>query len=270
MGSLRIMGSVKATFEAEGCGDVIKVSTLPRPKGKLMFVKALVNGRTSWALVDMGASHNFIAKEEASKLGVEYAKEPDTLKTVNASPVPILGISRKVPLSLGDWSDTVDITVVNMDDFALVLGLEFMDSVRPFSFERDRSMTIVKDQGAWSVPITREEVEAKMISSIHLEKGVKKGQETFLATLVENEPYGGEVPSEIAKVLEENDYMSSSYQSAMEVPKFCKCGIPVGQKQSWTTRNPRRRFVCCKFYNPRIGLNGCNTFTWVDDTMNEW
>uniref|UniRef100_A0A803NAM3 Uncharacterized protein n=1 Tax=Chenopodium quinoa TaxID=63459 RepID=A0A803NAM3_CHEQI len=203
MGSLRIMGSVKATFEAEGCSNVVKVSILPRPKGKLMFVEALVNGRASKELVDMGASHKFIAKEEASKLGVKYTKEPGTLKTVNTSPVPILGIARKVPLCLGEWSGTVDLTVVNMDDFSLALGLEFMDSVRPFSFERDGSMTIVKDQGAWSVPITWEEVEAKMISTIQLEKGVKKGQETFLATLVEDEPCGGEVPTEVVGVLKE-------------------------------------------------------------------
>uniref|UniRef100_A0A803N1F8 Reverse transcriptase/retrotransposon-derived protein RNase H-like domain-containing protein n=1 Tax=Chenopodium quinoa TaxID=63459 RepID=A0A803N1F8_CHEQI len=201
MRSLRIVGIVKVAFKVEKGSDVDKVSTLPRPKGTLRFVEALVNGKASRALVDTGASHNLIAKEEASKLGVNYAKKPGTLKTINASPMLIPGVSKKVPRRLGGWSGTVDLTIVNMDDFSLVLGLEFMDSMRSFAFERDRSMSIVKDYGEWSVPITREEVEAKIISAILL----KKGQATFLATLVEDEPHGGEVLQSSPKCLKTFD-----------------------------------------------------------------
>ncbi|KAL2941452.1 Capsule polysaccharide export inner-membrane protein CtrB [Bienertia sinuspersici] len=51
---------------------------------------------------------------------------------------------------------------------------------------------------------------------------------------------------------------------------ICNCGIPVAHKQSWTSRNPGRRFVTCKLSNPAVGMNGCGTFAWVDDHQVEW
>ncbi|KNA03308.1 hypothetical protein SOVF_210450, partial [Spinacia oleracea] len=81
-----------------------------------------------------------------------------TLKTVNTSPVPIHGVIRGVSLQLGDWKGTVDLTVVPMDDFSMVLGLEFMDTVAPWTMQRDGAMIIARDQEACSVPVAREEV----------------------------------------------------------------------------------------------------------------
>uniref|UniRef100_A0A803M798 Retrotransposon gag domain-containing protein n=1 Tax=Chenopodium quinoa TaxID=63459 RepID=A0A803M798_CHEQI len=78
MGSLRHFSSVRATPKAEESAEVVKVSTLPRPKGSLMFVDTLVNGRASKALVDCGASHNFITEKEVMKLGIKYTMEPST------------------------------------------------------------------------------------------------------------------------------------------------------------------------------------------------
>ena len=64
---------------------------------------------------------------------------------------------------------------------------------------------------------------------------------------------------------------SSSYHSASpETPTHCQCGIPVANKQSWTPRNPGRRFVGCKFYNPATGWKGCGSFAWIDNQQEEW
>ncbi|KAL2938115.1 Transcription factor MafB [Bienertia sinuspersici] len=51
---------------------------------------------------------------------------------------------------------------------------------------------------------------------------------------------------------------------------FWRCGVHVAHKQSWTSRNPGRKFVVCKFYNPSIGRLECETFAWVDKDMEEW
>ncbi|KMS97525.1 hypothetical protein BVRB_5g126380 [Beta vulgaris subsp. vulgaris] len=141
MGTLRLLSSVKATIERpKGEGDIAKVCTLPRiKKSSLMFVEAVVNGRTYKALVDMSASHNFVAEKEAARLMLRYAKELGVLKTVNTSPVPIHGIARSISLHLGEWKGTIDHIVVPMDDFSLVLGIEFMDSVKPWTFEKGRN-----------------------------------------------------------------------------------------------------------------------------------
>uniref|UniRef100_A0A803MP99 Ty3 transposon capsid-like protein domain-containing protein n=1 Tax=Chenopodium quinoa TaxID=63459 RepID=A0A803MP99_CHEQI len=186
------------------CGGPHWARDCPGRQKLSAIIASGVNGRASKALVDCGASHNFITEKEAMKLGIKYTQEPGRIKTVNTSPVPILGVAHKVPICLGQWSGTIYLTVVHMDDFSLVLGLEFIDTVRPFSLEADGSIMIKRDQGSWSVPVTREEVEAKIISAIQVSRGIKKGQETFLAALVEEEePHGNEVPSEISGVLVE-------------------------------------------------------------------
>ncbi|CAO2837952.1 unnamed protein product [Amaranthus hypochondriacus] len=100
MGSLCLFNNVQATPKAEENTEVVKVSTLFCLKGSLMFVDALVNGKCSKALVDYGASHNFITEKETMKLGIKYTKEPGRIKTVNTSPVPILGVAHKVPICL--------------------------------------------------------------------------------------------------------------------------------------------------------------------------
>ncbi|GAA0147437.1 hypothetical protein LIER_07136 [Lithospermum erythrorhizon] len=68
--------------------------------GGLMFVEAKVNGGNTKALVDTGASHNFMAEQEALKLGIKYTKESGWIKAVNASSQPILGVACEVPIQL--------------------------------------------------------------------------------------------------------------------------------------------------------------------------
>ncbi|KNA11817.1 hypothetical protein SOVF_131450, partial [Spinacia oleracea] len=199
MGTLRLRSSVKDTVEQ---GNVAKVSTLPRSKkSSLMFVEAMVNDKASKALVDTGATHNFVALRKATRVGLRYTKEPGTLKTVNTSPIPIHGVAQGVSLRLGEWKGTVDLTVIPMDDFSMVLGLEFMDTVAPWTMQRDGTMIIARDQEACSVPVTREVVEAKMLSVFQVNKGIKKGQVTFVDTLIEEGPHPSEVPKEVAMVL---------------------------------------------------------------------
>uniref|UniRef100_A0A803LJU2 Eukaryotic translation initiation factor 3 subunit G N-terminal domain-containing protein n=1 Tax=Chenopodium quinoa TaxID=63459 RepID=A0A803LJU2_CHEQI len=192
MGTLRLCNSVKATVEEpKEDKDLAKVCTLPRDKKPyLMFVEAIVGGKASKALVDTGATHNFVTLKEATRLGLKFTKKKGSLKTVNTIPAPIHGVARGVPLQLSEWEGAVDFTVVDMDDFNLVLGLEFMDSVRPFTFEEDGSLTIKRGQGTWSVPVAREGAEAKMLSAIQLDRGIKRKQTTFLATMVEEKPEG--------------------------------------------------------------------------------
>nr|KAJ0192858.1 hypothetical protein LSAT_V11C800427070 [Lactuca sativa] len=71
-------------------------------RGRLMFVDAKVNGGCTKALVDTGASHNFLAKDEAKKLGIKYIKNPGRLKVVNSLSKPIIGVAYGVPLKIAE------------------------------------------------------------------------------------------------------------------------------------------------------------------------
>ncbi|VVA40686.1 PREDICTED: DNA damage-inducible 1, partial [Prunus dulcis] len=47
----------------------------------VMFVDAMVNGKTTRCLVDTGASHNFMSVQEAKRLGCRVSKEAGSMKT---------------------------------------------------------------------------------------------------------------------------------------------------------------------------------------------
>ncbi|KAH9610423.1 hypothetical protein KSS87_020161 [Heliosperma pusillum] len=171
MGSLRLLNKI-AKEKPKVEGKPTKLDVLPRSSG-LIFVEAVVNEKRTKSLFDCGATHNFVTKEEATRLGLKYHKEGGSMKAVNSSSMPIHGVVRKVPLRLGEWKGNADFTVVNMDDYAMVLGMEFIDSVRPLAFEKDGSLTITSQGNARSIPVTREQVEAKTLSALQLKKGIK-------------------------------------------------------------------------------------------------
>ncbi|KAH7847417.1 hypothetical protein Vadar_025838 [Vaccinium darrowii] len=91
-----------------------------------MFVDVKVNGKSIRALVDTGATHNFIAGTEVERLGLSLEKETSHIKVVNSTAQPIYGNAMLVPLKVSTWEGRMDFTVVPMDDFQAILGLDFL------------------------------------------------------------------------------------------------------------------------------------------------
>jgi len=63
-------------------------ATVPQPQVQakgVMFVDAMVNGKTTRCLVDTGASHNFMSVQEAKRLGCRVSKGAGSMKTVNST-----------------------------------------------------------------------------------------------------------------------------------------------------------------------------------------
>ena len=48
------------------------------------------------------------------------------MKAVNSTALPVVGVVKRAVIQLGGWSDFVDFVVVGMDDFDVVLGMEFL------------------------------------------------------------------------------------------------------------------------------------------------
>ncbi|XP_022985147.1 uncharacterized protein LOC111483236 [Cucurbita maxima] len=93
----------------------------------LMFVDATINSRPSRStLIDSGATHNFIANQEARRLGLTIGKDLRKMKDVNSEALPIVGVSKRVPFKIGDWTGELDLVVARMDGFDVVLGMEFL------------------------------------------------------------------------------------------------------------------------------------------------
>ncbi|GFZ14973.1 hypothetical protein Acr_24g0011630 [Actinidia rufa] len=104
MGSLQLFNAIKATVD------------LTKGRGR-MYVEAKVRSFDTHALVDTGASRNFIEVKEAKRLGLQFKEEQGWLKAVNSEARPIYGVARDVQLHIGDWCGQVDFLVVPMDDY---------------------------------------------------------------------------------------------------------------------------------------------------------
>ena len=75
-------------------------------------------------------------------------------------------------MSIGEWHGQENLTVVTMDDFDVVLGLEFLAKVKPVLVPYTNTICILKGK-ACIVPIKRENVSSKMLSALQISKGVR-------------------------------------------------------------------------------------------------
>ncbi|KAK9757216.1 hypothetical protein RND81_01G148800 [Saponaria officinalis] len=58
--------------------------------------------------------------------------------------------------------------------------------------------------------------------------------------------------------------MSTATSSTFSrIPTKCKSSVPPALLTSWTSHNPGRRFLACKF-------RFCKYFSWVDEEQSEW
>jgi len=117
MGMMQILGA-SATTEV--------VSQRDPGRNRLEYVWMKVGGANILTTVDSGASHNFMGEDTARRIGLEFVLAMAQMKTVNSPPIGVLGIAERVDTTLGEWTGNVDFTIVQIDDYEVVLGMEFM------------------------------------------------------------------------------------------------------------------------------------------------
>ncbi|GJU26990.1 gag-aspartyl protease domain-containing protein [Tanacetum coccineum] len=160
----------------------------------LQYVEATINGVKVHALVDFGATHNFVAVDEANRLGINATKGSRTIKAVNSEAKPIHGVDKDVRAKIGEWEGTIDLSMVSMDNFKVVLRLEFLDKLRAFPMSFANPLCIL-DGG--KTCIVNKEWDAKSIAKTllvmqlmkvwKLERGLNKGDEECSFDLKEDE-----------------------------------------------------------------------------------
>ena len=119
VGSLQLLNALK----------VKSVPKMPQSKG-LIYIEAFVNGKATKALVDTGATHNFVSEDEAKRLELKASKEGGWLKTVNSAAKPSHGVTHGVTMHTISWEGKVDFTMTPMDDFKMVLRMDFLQKVK--------------------------------------------------------------------------------------------------------------------------------------------
>ncbi|KAK2987926.1 hypothetical protein RJ640_003404 [Escallonia rubra] len=105
--------------------------TPPKKKGDvpgkgLMYVDIKVNRKATRAMVDTGAIHNYIYGTEVERVGLTLEKGCGRVKAISSAAQPVAGIDRSVLIKVGPNKGRTNFSVVTMDDFKLILGLEFL------------------------------------------------------------------------------------------------------------------------------------------------
>ncbi|TYK27260.1 uncharacterized protein E5676_scaffold244G00270 [Cucumis melo var. makuwa] len=77
-------------------------------------------------MIDSGATHNFTIEVEARRLRLRWEKDSRRMKVVNSIALPIVGLVKRTTIKLRGWKGPIDFVVVKMDDFDVVLGMEFL------------------------------------------------------------------------------------------------------------------------------------------------
>ncbi|XP_012844529.1 PREDICTED: uncharacterized protein LOC105964566 [Erythranthe guttata] len=200
MGSLQLLNALKA-------------NPMPATSSKgLMYVEARINDTPTKVMVDTGATHNFITEDEAKRVGLRWTRRDGWLKAVNAKAQPLNGVARDAELHLGTWKGQVDFSVAPMDDFKVVLGMDFFRKVMAIPMPCFNSVCILEKGTPCMVPATsgptkEESTQPRQLSAIQVAKGVRRGEPTFLAALKEESPPNDkeeDVPPIIQTVLEVN------------------------------------------------------------------
>ena len=84
------------------CGDIAK-QTEKLGDFSMKYVDISINERPARAMVDFGAETNIMTKTAVERLGLNYAPSNTRLKTVNALPSLVCGVTQGVNITLGKW-----------------------------------------------------------------------------------------------------------------------------------------------------------------------
>ncbi|GAV67223.1 Chromo domain-containing protein/gag-asp_proteas domain-containing protein, partial [Cephalotus follicularis] len=196
IGSLQFLNAVKA-----------KVHVPKDAPDGTMYMETIIEGQPIKALVDTGATNNFISKDMAKRLCLKAYRGGGYIKVVNSKAKPLIGLAKDVGMKVGYWDGSVSLSIIPMDDYDLVLGMEFMDQVKAIHIPYANSLCILEEGKTCMVPCTRSNKGTKTLSAMQLDKSLKRNEETYLAALVENgpeaDPKPKDLPMQVEKVLED-------------------------------------------------------------------
>jgi len=88
------------------------------------------------ALVDTGSTHTFIHEEVARRLGLLIEHRPGiSVKVANGDRVTSPGVCKGTKIGIGKDTFTIDCFALPLDGFDIVLGVKWLKSLGPISFD---------------------------------------------------------------------------------------------------------------------------------------
>ncbi|KAK3016453.1 hypothetical protein RJ639_007808 [Escallonia herrerae] len=206
------VGNPKKSLTGEEPKDMPPKKKGDVPGKGLMYVDIKVNGKAIRAMVDTGATHNYISSTEVERLGLTLEKGCGRVKAINSAAQPVAGIARSVLIKIGPYEGRTNFSVVIMDDFKLILGLEFLHDTKTTVMPCTNSLVMLGNKPC-VIPTISSRVGERSISALQLKRGLKRDETTYLTMLRwdEIEEVSGPLPKEVKarwqKLLAEFNFM---------------------------------------------------------------
>jgi len=137
--------------------DLARIDALRKGKSgatdNLMYVKIGINGKNVNAMLDSGATHTFVAYRLVKELGLRLSDSHTSMKVVNSKAQRIAGMSYDVPIMLDQWRGKQDVLVVNLNDYNIILGLDFLRKAKIVLMPYLNGVMIVSEGCPCFVPV---------------------------------------------------------------------------------------------------------------------
>ncbi|KAH6770631.1 hypothetical protein C2S52_015434 [Perilla frutescens var. hirtella] len=171
------------TVPAMKDGATGESSTKSTKEKGLMFVDVKINEKPIRAIVDMGATHNYLASTEVERLGLVLEKGVGQVKAINSAIQPITGVVKSVLIKLRPYEGRTNLSVMAMMPHA---GALMMMGNKPCVAQTMSSKT-----------------SSKPLFAMQFIKGYRKNEPSFLCTLqIEDiKENSGKIPEAVKRIL---------------------------------------------------------------------
>ncbi|KAL0445652.1 UNVERIFIED_CONTAM: hypothetical protein Slati_1693100 [Sesamum latifolium] len=155
-------------------------------------------------MIDTGATHNYLASAKEERLGLVLEKGVGRVKAISSTAQPIAGVAKYVLINVGAYEGKTNLSVVVMDDFKLILELDFLRDTRTAVLPHVDSLMMMGTKPC-VIPTLAGRTGEKNLSVMQFEKGCKRSEPSYLCTLHfdEIEKASGPIPGVIKKLLKE-------------------------------------------------------------------
>ncbi|KAA0038415.1 gag-asp_proteas domain-containing protein [Cucumis melo var. makuwa] len=217
-------------------------------------------------MVDSGATHNFIIEAKARRLRLHRERDSGKMNVVNSIALPIVGLMKRTTIKLGGWKGPVDFVVVKMDDFDVVLGMEFLLEHQVIPMPSAKCLAITGSFPTIVQADIRQPNGFKMISVMQLDESCAQEEPPFMEIpLGALEKKEETVPKDTLCVLEKcQGVMLSSWpksssmrtrtdhgiKSPLEVKAHAKNAYRMAPPELAKLRKPSKMLLNTRFNRP--------------------
>lgn len=89
-------------------------------------------------MVDTSTTHNFVSDVAVMRLELNVGKHTNSVKAINSKAQPMAGVVQGATIDLGSWEGMIDLLTMPLDDFKLILGIDFLITAK-ITLERNAS-----------------------------------------------------------------------------------------------------------------------------------